>query len=204
MNRKPIITKQASEDFTHSSLKPPVKVFEITKIDEGVIDVPPLGTNHPYNFKQGLYRWDFYSKMKKDNVTLKCGLFGEGIMSNAMLDAGLVLDIIKVPTDIIYSYDTSKFTKLVDYKEEKFKTISQDTIDDYGYGFNYGYGGWHTKYSTKTCDTTYENDVEEAYCMICGDHSWSQGYCAEHLPTDLVANMSPASKALHADKIDYC
>jgi len=84
MNRKPIITKQASEDFTHSSLKPPVKVFEITKIDEGVIDVPPLGTNHPYNFKQGLYRWDFYSKMKKDNVTLKCGLFGEGIMSNAM------------------------------------------------------------------------------------------------------------------------
>jgi predicted glutamine amidotransferase len=128
----------------------------------------------------------------------------EDIMSNAMLDAGLVLDIIKVPTDIIYSYDTSKFTKLVDYKEEKFKTISQDTIDDYGYGFNYGYGGWHTKYSTKTCDTTYENDIEDAYCMTCGDYSWSQGYCAEHLPADLVSNMSPASKALHVDKIDYC
>ena len=40
--------------------------------------------------------------------------------------------------------------------------------------------------------------------MTCGDYSWSQGYCAEHLPTELVANMSPASKALHVDKIDYC
>tara|TARA_R110002020_G_scaffold172796_1_gene363296 strand:+ start:163 stop:1296 length:1134 start_codon:yes stop_codon:yes gene_type:complete len=128
----------------------------------------------------------------------------EDIMNNAMIDAGLVLDIIKVPTDIIYSYDTSKFTKLVEYKEEKFKTISQETVDDYGYGFNYGYGGWYTKNSTKTCDTTYDNDIEDAYCMICGDYSWSQGYCAEHLPTELVANMSPASKALYENKVDYC
>ena len=129
----------------------------------------------------------------------------EDIMSNAMLDAGLVLDIIKVPTDIIYSYDTSKFTKLVDYKEEKFKTISQETIDDYGYGFNYGYGGWYSKYNTNTCDTTYENDVEDGYCINCADYSYKNGYCAEHLPSDMCTkNMSPASKALYENKVDYC
>ena len=128
----------------------------------------------------------------------------EDIMNNAMLDAGLVLEINNLPTDIIYSYDTSKFTKLVECKEEKFKTISQDAIDDYGYGFSYGYGGWHTKYTTKTCDSISSSSYEDKYCMICGDYSWSQGYCAEHLPDEMYKNMSPTDKALHDDKIDYC
>ena len=60
-----------------SVLEPQAKALEITKVDEGIIYVPPLGVNHKYNFDSGLYRWEYKGS------TIKCGLFGEGIKSNA-------------------------------------------------------------------------------------------------------------------------
>ena len=61
----------------------PIKVFEITKIAEDEINVPELATDSLYNFKYGLYRWDHYDKNVIADITIKCGLFGEGITSCA-------------------------------------------------------------------------------------------------------------------------
>ena len=65
--------------FKHNNLKPRVKVFEITKKSEHKLVVPPLGVNHQYNFKRGIYEWE----IKNNKQTIKFGLFGEGVKSNA-------------------------------------------------------------------------------------------------------------------------
>ena len=88
--RKPIGFRSRSEtcnnlllDFAHNNLELPVKVFEITKTAEDEINVPELAMNSLYNFKYGLYRWDHYNKSVTADITIKCGLFGEGITSCA-------------------------------------------------------------------------------------------------------------------------
>jgi hypothetical protein len=63
--------------FKHKNLKPRYKVMEITKTKKGVIYVPPLGINHQHNLQKGIYEWEFIK------LTIKFGLFGEGVSSNA-------------------------------------------------------------------------------------------------------------------------
>ena len=63
--------------FKHNNLTPRYKVFEITKIAEKKLIVPALGTNHHHNLKRGIYEW-----VHQGN-TIKYGLFGEGVDSNA-------------------------------------------------------------------------------------------------------------------------
>jgi len=59
------------------------------------------------------------------------------IMKEAMVNAGLVLPIKKVEEDYIFTYNTDEFDSKPSKEQVAFETISQ-----YDYSRNYGYGGY--------------------------------------------------------------
>ena len=88
------------------------------------------------------------------------------IMKDAMLNAGLVLPIQKVPEDYIYTYDVDSFNSTPNREQVAFETLSQYGYKGYtSYGYsNYGYGGYSaydsignpspaSKHLPATCDT---------------------------------------------------
>mgnify|MGYP003133885159 CR=1 FL=1 len=131
----------------------------------------------------------------------------KGIMEDAMKDAGLVLKIKNVHKDRIYSYNTDKFTTSPVFNMKKFETISQ--LDNHNYnGYYGGHYGYYSGYeNSRTCDRdtqSYKDSYLKNYCQICGDHAYVDDYCAEHTPNEDYSSMSPASKILLEDNVNYC
>tara|TARA_R100001082_G_scaffold29110_1_gene14647 strand:- start:844 stop:1980 length:1137 start_codon:yes stop_codon:yes gene_type:complete len=126
------------------------------------------------------------------------------IMEDAMIDAGLVLKIKNVSKDKIYSYNTNKFARCPIFDIEKFETISQTNnyISGSYYGGHYGY---YNNYGSCDRDTqSYNDSYTKNYCQVCGDYTYVDNYCAEHMPDEDYSSMSPASKMLLEDNVNYC
>jgi len=83
----------------------------------------------------------------------------ENILYQALKDSGLVIDIAKLPVDIIYEFNTAEFWKSYSVSEIEVITNANFTHNKYGYG---GYYRGYSSYSPKSTP-----------CIMCAKEVWS-------------------------------